>query len=119
MSPNDTAQVEEKVFHGMGGGVANTVVEGKAKLVRTVNASEVEDGEILITQMTDVNMVKAMSKSKAVVTALGGPLCHAAIVCAEYSKPFVVGAVGVMSIQTGDIVRINTGDGTVTVIGRS
>ncbi len=45
-------------------------------------------------------------KIKGAVTDVGGPMCHAAIVCREYGLPTVVGTgKGTKLIKTGDLVR--------------
>lgn len=54
--------------------------------------SQVEEGDILVTEMTNPDMVPAMKKAKAVVTDEGGRTCHAAIVSRELQIPCIVGA---------------------------
>ena len=52
----------------------------------------VEDGDILVTVMTNPDMVPAMRRASAVVTDEGGRTCHAAIVSRELGIPCIVGA---------------------------
>lgn len=54
--------------------------------------SQVEEGDILVTEMTNPDMVPAMKKARAVVTDEGGRTCHAAIVSRELQIPCIVGA---------------------------
>jgi rifampicin phosphotransferase len=49
-----------------------------------------------------------------VVTELGGPLSHAALVAREYGVPAVVNVLGAtQAIRTGDRVRVDGNRGTV------
>ena len=75
-----------------------TAVPGEASgkiciIITSADVHLVEDGDILVTPMTDPDMVPAMLRASAVVTDRGGRLCHAAIVCREILKPCVVGCV--------------------------
>jgi pyruvate,water dikinase len=68
-------------------GIAN----GKVKII--LNPSECDKmkrGGILITEMTDPRFLPAIEKAKAIVTDIGGLLCHAAIVSREMKIPCVV-----------------------------
>jgi pyruvate,water dikinase len=54
------------------------------------------------------------------VTDVGGPMCHAAIVCREYGLPTVVGTgKGTHVIKTGDLIRIEGDTGIVTILQRA
>jgi pyruvate,water dikinase len=65
---------------------------GRAKIILSPNdVSKMDDGNILITVMTNPLFVVAMGKAKAIVTDVGGMLCHAAIVARELGIPCVVG----------------------------
>jgi pyruvate,water dikinase len=52
----------------------------------------VKDGDVLVTGMTNPDMVPAMRRATAVVTNEGGRTCHAAIVSRELGIPCIVGA---------------------------
>jgi pyruvate,water dikinase len=54
--------------------------------------ARVKEGDILVTVMTNPDMVPAMRKAAAVVTDEGGRTCHAAIVSRELGIPCIVGA---------------------------
>jgi pyruvate,water dikinase len=51
----------------------------------------IEEGDVLVTVMTNPDMVPAMRKASAVVTDEGGRTCHAAIVSRELGIPCIVG----------------------------
>ena len=66
---------------------------GIAKNIKNLTEiSQVEEGDILVTEMTNPDMVPAMKKARAVVTDEGGRSCHAAIVSRELQIPCIVGA---------------------------
>jgi pyruvate, water dikinase len=53
----------------------------------------------------------------AAVTDIGGMMSHAAIVCREYGLPAVTGTgSATTSIRTGQRVRVDGNNGTVTVL---
>lgn len=65
---------------------------GPAHLVFNIDdADALARGQVLVTTMTNPDMVSAMRKSSAVVTDVGGMICHAAIVSRELGIPCVVG----------------------------
>lgn len=66
---------------------------GKVKNIKDISEIDrIEKGDILVTVMTNPDMVPAMRKAAAVVTEEGGRTCHAAIVSRELQIPCIVGA---------------------------
>lgn len=66
---------------------------GMVKKIKDVSEiARVEEGDVLVTVMTNPDMVPAMRKASAVVTDEGGRTCHAAIVSRELGIPCIVGA---------------------------
>lgn len=63
--------------------------------VRKVKSKEelplVQEGDILVTVMTDPDMIPAMKKCAGIVTDEGGRTCHAAIISRELQIPCIVG----------------------------
>ncbi len=53
--------------------------------------SKVQDGDILVTDMTDPDWEPVMKRASAIVTNRGGRTCHAAIIARELGVPAVVG----------------------------
>lgn len=90
---------------------------GRARVIRAVDIgnSDLDEGDILITDMTMPDFLPLMQKASAVVTAWGGILSHAAIVCRELGKPCLTNVKGLFEgVKDGDMVEVN-GD-MVTVI---
>ncbi|MDO5708284.1 MAG: phosphoenolpyruvate synthase [Andreesenia angusta] len=74
-------------------GASPGIGSGIVRNIKDISEMEkVQDGEILVTVMTNPDMVPAMKKAAAVVTDEGGRTCHAAIVSRELGIPCVVGA---------------------------
>jgi phosphohistidine swiveling domain-containing protein len=104
-----------EVLHGIG------VSGGRAcGLVRIVAAETIDDlqpGEILVAKVTDVGYTPAFAYAAAVVTELGGPTSHAAIVAREFGVPCVVNARGAATrLTTGTLIEVDGGTGDVTVL---
>lgn len=96
-------------------------VEGRARVLGPggAGADELSAGEILIARTTDVGLSPLFLVAAGVVTELGGPLSHAALVAREYGVPAVVNAVGATTaIRTGDWVRVDGNRGVVERIER-
>jgi pyruvate,water dikinase len=90
-------------------------------VVRVLHSPEESDrfhpGEVLVAVTTNVGWTPLFPRAAAVVTDVGAPLSHAAIVARELGIPAVVGCVNATScLKTGDRVRIDGGQGTVEII---
>jgi pyruvate,water dikinase len=94
------------------------VVEGPARVIRSEKElSSVQDGEILVCPITAPSWAPVLSTIGAVVTDIGGMMCHAAIVCREYGVPAVVGTgFATQSITTGQRLRVDGDRGEVTFL---
>ncbi len=88
---------------------------GPVKVASSVDdASRVEKGDVLVTEMTSPEFVPAMSKCVAIVTEKGGTTSHAAIVSREMGLPCIVGAKDATRIlKEGQIVTVDGGNGVV------
>ena len=76
-----------------------------------------EQGQILVTTTTNVGWTPLFPKAAAIVTDVGAPLSHAAIVARELGIPAVVGCGNAtMHLKTGDKVRVNGAKGVVEVL---
>jgi rifampicin phosphotransferase len=93
-------------------------VEGRARVVLTVEEGEqLQSGEILVTTLTNVGWTPLFPRAVAVVTDVGAPLSHAAIVARELGIPAVVGCGNAtMRLHTGDWLRVNGELGTVEIL---
>ena len=94
------------------------VVEGIARVVRDVNEiGTVQQGEVLVCPVTAPSWGPVFPKIAAAVSDIGGMMSHAAIVAREYGLPAVVGTGHATKlIKTGDRVRVDGDNGTVTIL---
>src|SRR6202035_268151 len=68
------------------------VVQGRARVLATSEEGDrLEPGEILVTTITNVGWTPLFPRAAAIVTDVGAPLSHAAIVARELGIPAVVG----------------------------
>lgn len=91
------------------------VVEGVVRRLQGPDEGHLlQEGEILLAVTTNVGWTPLFPRVAAVITDVGAPLSHAAIVARELGIPAVVGAGdATMRLQTGDRVRV---DGTRGVV---
>jgi pyruvate,water dikinase len=91
------------------------VVQGRARvLFHEDEMDALQPGEILVVHTTDVGWTPLFLVAAGVVTELGGPLSHAAIVAREFGVPTVVNVVGATrAIRTGDTLRVDGDRGAV------
>lgn len=96
---------------------------GSAKgLVRIISHPneifKMNNGDILVSHMTNPNLLPAMTKAAAIVTDIGGLTCHAAIVAREFRIPCIVGTkVATQVLQDNDLVEVDAEKGIVKKIG--
>jgi len=118
----NTRQLTGTVAHAAGA----TRVTGRVRLITRdysdpsvlrASMARMEEGEILVSQSTDPELVDAIKKAGAVVTDVGGMLSHAAITARELDIPCVVGTANATAVlRDGDEVEVDTATGTVTII---
>ena len=54
--------------------------------------SKVQDGDVLVSDMTDPDWEPVMKRASAIITNRGGRTCHAAIIARELGVPAIVGS---------------------------
>jgi pyruvate,water dikinase len=94
------------------------VVEGTARVLGSVaEADRLRPGDVLVATVTNVGWTPLFPRAAAVVTDVGAPLSHAAIVARELGIPAVVGCGNATArIRSGDRVRVDGAAGTVDVL---
>jgi pyruvate,water dikinase len=93
-------------------------VEGFVRIVHSPDESDqFKPGEILVASSTNVGWTPLFPRAAAVITDVGAPLSHAAIVARELGIPAVVGTGNAtMRLKTGDKVLVDGGQGYVKVV---
>jgi len=94
------------------------VAEGVARVLTSADQiAEIQDGEILVAQLTSPSWAPVFRRLAGTVTDSGGMMSHAAIVCREYGLPAVTGtAFATQRITTGMRVRVDGNKGTVDIL---
>ncbi|KZN48313.1 phosphoenolpyruvate synthase [Pseudoalteromonas luteoviolacea] len=102
---------------------SNVVCEGRAighkigtGVVRVLTSidemDKVQQGDVLVTDMTDPDWEPIMKRASAIVTNRGGRTCHAAIIARELGIPAVVGCGNATdTIKHGDAVTVSCAEG--------
>jgi len=87
--------------------------------VMQATMAAMEQGEVLVTQTTDPEMMPALRKASAAVTDIGGMLSHTAITARELNIPCIVDTkVGTRVLKTGDLVEVDATQGVVRILER-
>jgi phosphohistidine swiveling domain-containing protein len=94
------------------------VATGRAKVILgNLEFDKLKPGDVLVTTMTTPDFVILMQKSCAIVTDIGGLLCHAAIMSRELGKPCIIGTKHATKIlKDGDLVEVDANKGIVKII---
>jgi pyruvate,water dikinase len=113
MTVKDETKVENIITKGLAASPGR--VSGKVILLEDdMSLDMVQNGDILVTQMTTPDMVPAMTRAAGIVTDEGGMTCHAAIVARELGIPCVVGTTNATKlIHDGQLITV---DGNIGVI---
>lgn len=96
-----------------GRAIGSRIGQGRARVIRSAaEMGQVEDGDVLITQMTDPDWEPVMKRAAAIVTDRGGRTCHAAIVARELGVPAVVGTGdATCRVPDGSMVTVSCAEG--------
>lgn len=113
---NSNETTHHSIIKGSPGSAGS--IEG---IVRCINSpdegAQLMKGEILVTSQTDIAWTPLFPRAAAIVTDVGAPLSHAAIVARELGIPAVVGCGDATAkLQTGDRVLVDGGQGIVKII---
>lgn len=94
---------------------SNGVASGIVKVIRDLkDLNKITSGDVLVTRMTNPDMVVTMQKAKAIVTDEGGLTAHAAIVSREIGLPCIVGTKNATHIlKDGEIITVDGTNGRV------
>lgn len=81
------------------------------------DVTEIKEGEILVTGMTNPQMIPMLKNASAIVTDEGGITCHAAIIARELKKPCIVGTKNATKIlRNGDLIEVDAVNGIIQII---
>lgn len=102
-------------FEIKGTPMSQGIVEGKVRVAATFDeAALIQKGEILVTTATDTGWTPYFPLLAGVVTEIGGPLSHGAVVAREYGLPCVVGLEGITTmLNSGDYIQLDGNTGVI------
>jgi pyruvate,water dikinase len=103
----------EIILSGLG--ASPGVASGKVKVINDLaELDKIQIGDILVTKMTNPDMVVSMQRSVAIITDEGGLTAHAEIVSREMGIPAVVGTrEATTKLKDGDIVTVDGSSGKI------
>ena len=75
-----------------GRSIGQRIGAGSVRVVNSIHEMDkVQDGDVLVSDMTDPDWEPVMKRAAAIVTNRGGRTCHAAIIARELGVPAIVG----------------------------
>ena len=75
-----------------GRSIGQRIGAGKVRIVDDISQMDkVQDGDVLVSDMTDPDWEPVMKRASAIITNRGGRTCHAAIIARELGVPAIVG----------------------------
>lgn len=95
-------------------------VEGTVRVIRDPeDGNLLQQGEIMVAVQTDIAWTLLFPRAAGIITDIGAPLSHAAIVARELGIPAVVGCGNATAVlNTGDRVRVDGANGSVEILER-
>jgi len=98
--------------------VGNRIAAGRVKVLHSVEqASEFQEGDILVTEITNPDWEPIMQKASGIITEQGGRTSHAAIVSRELGIPAIVGAHGILEkLNSGEEVTMDCTTGEEGIV---
>ena len=114
-TPNDTSETsDDQVIQGQA--VSPGTARGFVRILSHPD-DDFEPGEVLVAHVTDTGWTPFFGCAAAIVTNVGGPMSHAAIVAREFGIPAVVNTkTATQQLKNGQSVEVDGVAGTVRVL---
>jgi pyruvate,water dikinase len=118
-SAKDPFQLKEYALKGKGSllvtgnAVGSKIAAGRVrKLDSPAQADQLQDGEVLVTDITNPDWDPVLKRASAIITNKGGRTSHAAIVAREMGTVAIVGALKATDVlQDGQLVTVSCAEG--------
>jgi pyruvate,water dikinase len=96
-----------------GRSIGQRIGAGTARVIKSsAEMARVQNGDVLVADMTDPDWEPVMKRAAAIVTNRGGRTCHAAIIARELGIPAVVGCIDATErIREGQEVTVSCAEG--------
>ena len=112
---NEIWQLPENALPGLP--VSAGVVEGRARIVKSIKDASLSEGDILVAEFTDPSWTPAFVSIKGLITEVGGLMTHGAIIAREYGLPAVVSVKDATTlIKDGQLIRLNSNEGYIEIL---
>ncbi len=104
---------KKRIVYGIA--VGDKIAYGKVRVIHDLkDAGQFQEGEILVTDITDPDWEPIMKKASGIITNRGGRTAHAAIVARELGIPAIVGTHKATEIlKTGMEVTLSCAEGEI------
>ncbi len=98
-------------------GVSGGRTRGRVRIIDDNTIDDLQPGEVIVAEVTDVGYTPAFQIAAAVITNLGGALSHAAIVAREFGVTCVVDAPhATRRLGDGALVEVDGSSGEIRVL---
>lgn len=103
------------------------IATGRVRIIPQLNYKEMmekarlfQTGEILVTGMTQPDIVFACNKASAIITDEGGITSHAAIISRELKIPCIIGTkIATKVLHDSDLVEVDANKGVINIIKKA
>ena len=101
-----------------GRAIGKKIGAGKVRVIEDLNEMDkVQQGDVLVTDMTDPDWEPVMKRAAAIITNRGGRTCHAAIIARELGIPAIVGCGDATEVlQHGQAVTASCAEGDTGLV---
>ncbi|EAQ65495.1 phosphoenolpyruvate synthase [Marinomonas sp. MED121] len=101
-----------------GRAIGHKIGSGTVKVLSSITEMDrIQDGDVLVTDITDPDWEPIMKRASAIVTNRGGRTCHAAIIARELGIPAVVGCNDATSVlKDGQEVTVSCAQGDLGMV---
>ncbi|HTX88671.1 MAG TPA: PEP/pyruvate-binding domain-containing protein [Bacteroidales bacterium] len=95
--------------------VSSGTVTGRVRIIHTLEeADRLQEGEIMVASFTDIGWTPYFSVISGLITEIGSPLSHGAVVAREYGIPAVVGVKGARNLlRDGEEILLDADRGII------
>ncbi|MBK6265576.1 phosphoenolpyruvate synthase [Marivirga sp. S37H4] len=120
-SGKDKSTIKEYRLNGdgkvltSGTGIGDKITKGVSRILSSPDESDkLQEGDVLVTEMTNPDWDNVMKKASAIITNSGGRTSHAAIVARELGAVAVVGTENATeTIKDGQKITVSSAEGNV------
>lgn len=111
----DTGKIPKGALAGIP--VSSGTIEGRARVILSMEDADIDEGDILVTTFTDPSWTPVFVSIKGLVTEVGGMMTHGSVIAREYGLPAIAGVENATKlIKDGQRIRVNGAEGYVEIL---